>query len=81
MIIERHRVGAHQRKTIYAICNSIADTGESRTDEIARFDTLETAAIVLRYLRGDSLSEADTAVAKEALKKADTAPAKVQATA
>lgn len=81
MIIERHRVGAHQRKTIYAICNSIADTGESRTDEIARFDTLETAAIVLRYLRGDSLSEADTAAAKEALKKADTAPAKVQATA
>ena len=81
MIIERHRVGAHQRKTIYAICNSIVDTGESRTDEIARFDTLETAAIVLRYLRGDSLSEADTAAAKEALKKADTAPAKVQATA
>lgn len=81
MIIERHRVGAHQRKTIYAICNSIADTGESRTDEIARFDTLETAAIVLRYLRGDGLSEADTAAAKEALKKADTAPAKVQATA
>ena len=81
MIIERHRVGAHQRKTIYAVCNSIADTGESRTDEIARFDKLETAAIVLRYLRGDSLSEADTAAAKEAIKKADTAPAKVQATA
>jgi hypothetical protein len=35
----------------------------------------------LRYLRGDSLSEADTAAAKEAIKKADTAPAKVQATA
>ena len=81
MIIEKHNVGAHGRKTIYTICNSIADTGESRTDEIARFDTLETAAIVLRYLRGDSLSEADTAAAKEALKKADTAPAKVQATA
>lgn len=35
MIIERHRVGAHQRKTIYAVCNSIADTGESRTDDLA----------------------------------------------
>ena len=81
MIIERHRVGTHQRKTIYAICNSIADTGESRTDEIARFDTLEMAVIVLRYINGDELSEADTYRAKEAIKKADTAPAKVQATA
>ena len=81
MIIEKHRVGAHGRKTIYTICNNIAETGESRTDEIARFDTLELAAIVLRYLRGDSLSEADTYRAKEAIKKADTVPAKAQATA
>ena len=81
MIIEKHRVGAHGRKTIYTICNSIAETGESRTDEIARFDTLELAAIVLRYLRGDSLSEADEYRAKEAIKKADTVPSKAQATA
>lgn len=81
MIIEKHSVGAHGRKTIYTICNSIADTGADRTDEIARFDTLETAVIVLRYMRGDSLSEADTAAAKEAIRKAATAPAKVQATA
>ena len=81
MIIEKHRVGAHGRKTIYTICNNIAETGESRTDEIARFDTLELAAIVLRYLRGDSLSEADEYRAKEAIKKADTVPAKAQATA
>ena len=46
MIIEKHHVGAHGRKIIYTICNSIAETGESRTDEIARFDTLELAAIV-----------------------------------
>ena len=81
MIIEKHRVGAHGRKAIYTICNSIVETGESRADEIARLVTLELAAIVLRYLRGDSLSEADTYRAKEAIKKADTAPAKVQATA
>ena len=81
MIIEKHRVGAHGRKTIYTICNSIAETGESRTDEIARFDTLELAAIVLRYLRGDSLSEADEYRAKAAITKADTVPDKAQATA
>lgn len=71
MIIEKHRVGAHGRKTIYTICNSIAETGESRTDEIARFDTLELAAIVFRYLRGDSLSDDNTAAAKDAIRKAD----------
>ena len=81
MIIEKHRVGAHGRKIIYTVCNSIADTGEIRTEEIVRFDTLELAAIVLRYLRGDSLSEADEYRAKEAIKKADTVPAKAQATA
>ena len=54
MIIEKHRVGAHGRKTIHIICNSIAETGASRTDEIARFYTLELAALVLRYLRCDS---------------------------
>ena len=81
MIIEKHRVGAHGRKIIYTVCNSIADTGEIRTEEIARFDTLELAAIVLRYLRGDSLSEADEYRAKEAIKKADTVPTKAQATA
>ena len=71
MIIEKHRTGAHKKKTVYVICNSLADTGAERTDEIARFDTLETAVIVLRYMRGDSLSEADTYRAKEAIKKAD----------
>ena len=81
MIIEKHNVGAHGRKTIYTICNSIADTGADRTEEIARFDTLEMAVIVMRYMNGDELSEADTYRAKEAIKKADTAPAKVQATA
>lgn len=81
MIIEKQRIGAHGKTTIYTLCNSIADTGESCTDEIARFDTLELAAIVLRYLRGDSLSAADEYRAKEAIKKADTVPAKAQATA
>lgn len=44
---------------------------EGGTAEIARFDTLELAAIVLRYMNGDSLSEADAYRAKEAIKKAD----------
>ena len=81
MIIEKHNIGAHGRKIIYTVCSTPAENGADRTEEIARFDTLEMAVIVLRYINGDELSEADTYRAKEAIKKADTAPAKVQATA
>lgn len=69
MIIEKQRVGAHGKTTIYTLCNSIADTGAERPEEIARFDKLETAVIVLRYMRGDSLSESEEYRAKEAIKK------------
>lgn len=71
MIIEKQRIGAHGKTTVYTLCNSIADTGAERPDEIARFDKLETAVIVLRYMRGDSLSDTDEYRAKEAIKKAD----------
>jgi hypothetical protein len=71
MIIKKQRIGAHGKTTIYTLCNSIADTGAERLEEIVRFDRLETAVIVLRYMSGDELSEADTYRAKEALKKAD----------
>lgn len=82
MIITKQTIGAGKRRhDVYDVCNSIADTGADRTDEIARFDTLEMAVIVMRYMNGDELSEADTYRAKEAIKKADTVPAKAQATA
>ncbi len=71
MIIEKQRIGAHGKTTVYTLCNSIADTGAERPEEIARFDKLETAVIVLRYMRGDSLSESEEYRAKEAIKKAD----------
>ena len=82
MIIEKYEIGRGKtRRNVYGICNSIADAGKEYNPCLARFDTLELAAIVLRYLRGDSLSEADEYRAKEAIKKADTVPAKAQATA
>lgn len=55
------------------ICNSVVDNGDDFPDEIARFDSLELATVVLRYMRGDSLSEADEYRAKEALKAAAAA--------
>ena len=80
MVIKKLNLGAHNKTIKYAVCADVQETGD-RLHEIARFDTLETATAVLRYMRGDRLSEADTETAKEAIRKADTAPAKVQATA
>lgn len=80
MIIEKLQLGAHGRKTFFAVCADATETGD-KPHEIARFGTLTTATAVLRYMRGDRMSKADTEIAKEAIEKADTAPAKVQATA
>ena len=72
MIIEKHNIGRGKtRRTVYDICNSIADAGKEYNPSLARFDTLELATVVMRYMRGDSLSEADEIRAKEALKKVD----------
>ena len=86
MIIVKSTIGTGKRqRDVYDVCNSIADTGAPRPESIARFDSLEAATIVMRYMRGDSLSEADTVQAREAIKKADkkadTAPTKAQVTA
>lgn len=82
MIIVKSTIGTGKRRhDVYDVCNSIADTGTIRPASIARFDTLETATAVMRYLRGDVLNEADTLQAREAIKKADTAPTKAQVTA
>lgn len=70
MIIDKRHIGAHGRKTVYVICADIAETGDKLHD-IARFDTLETASIVFRYLTGCNMSDADETAAKEAIKKAD----------
>lgn len=80
MIIEKLYLGAHSKTIKYAVCADVTETGD-RLHEICRFDTLETATAVMRYMRGDTLSDDDTAAAKEAIRKAATAPAKVQATA
>ena len=70
MIIDKLNIGAHTKTVKYAVCADATETGD-RPQEIARFDTLELATVVMRYMRGDSLSETDEYRAKEALKAAD----------
>lgn len=60
MLIERQNVGAHGRRIIYAL----KDDGR----EIASFDTMEDAALVLRYLNGGNMDKQERQHALEALK-------------
>ena len=70
MIIEKLNIGAHTKTLKYAVCADATETGD-RPQEIARFDTLELATVVMRYMRGDSLSDDDEQRAKEAIKAID----------
>ena len=75
MIVRKLSTGAHSRAVKYAVCNDASETG-SKAEEIARFDSLELAVLVLRYLSCAALDKTDTYRAREAIKKA-AAPAVV----
>lgn len=68
MTINRLNIGAHCKHTVYAICNECKD---GRNEELARFDTLETATNVLRYIRGDVLTNEQIADAIQAIRTID----------
>ena len=70
MIIEKIRTGAHGKKIIYVISNSISDTRKDHPDEIVRFEDLETAVLCLKFMRGDRLTNDEKQLAREALRQA-----------
>ena len=71
MIIEKHTLGSGKRRhDVYAIVNTPAESGDRYGSEIARFDNLEIAATVLRYMTGGELSGADRMRAQIAMKNA-----------
>ena len=73
MIISAHTIGAGKKRSkVYAICTTPAENGSSRPEEVTRFDTMEAAALVLRYLTGAALDAEDTARAREILRTVDT---------
>lgn len=72
MIICKRTIGTgKRRRTVYDLENTAQDTGRSYGNEIGRFPSLELAALVMRYMTGAELTEADTIRAKDALTKAD----------
>lgn len=69
MIITAHTIGTGKRcRRVFAICTTPQENGSSRPEEITRFDTMEAAALVLRYLTGAALDAEDTARAREILR-------------
>jgi len=70
MIIQKHNIGAHGKRTVYALCNDPAGKNGG-SDELCRFDTLETATNVLRYIRGDIQTREQIADAIAAIKSID----------
>lgn len=70
MIVKRLSAGANGRNFKYAVCADATET-DGRPQEVARFDSLELAALVIRYLRGAGLCDSDERRVKDALKKVD----------
>lgn len=72
MIITSQTIGAgKKRSTVYTICTTPAENGNSYPHEVCRFDTMEAAALALRYLSGAALDAEDTARAREILHSVD----------
>ena len=72
MIIERHTIGAGRKsKNVYGICTTPAENGSDRPLEIARFQTLEQAALVLRYMAGGDLNQDEAEFARVAMRQAE----------
>ena len=75
MILQKQFLGEKGENIIYSICADKRETGadiKPCAPEIARFNNIGDAAIVLKYLRGDFLSREDTDRAKACLKQIDT---------
>jgi len=61
MTIEKKNIGAYGKTTVY----SISEEGR----EIARYKTLEEAALVLRYMSGANMTETDMEAARAILRE------------
>ena len=64
MTIKQVNTGAHGRKTRYFIENEDGGT-------VAHFDSLCTAALVLRYMNGAPMTEEDADIAWDAMREFD----------
>ena len=67
MIVRKITSGGRKHITEYPICNDSQKTGD-RPEEVIRVDTMEMAALLLRYFQGGFLSQADRDRVTDALR-------------
>lgn len=72
MIIERIAVGAGKRRSaVFCVCTTPTENGSEYTRDICRLDSLEAAALVLRYLSGAAMETSEAQRAREIMTQAD----------
>ena len=67
MIVEKQL--AKGGVTVYRLCNDARETGGRTAHAVADFNDFETAVLVMKYMRGDRMPEADQKYAKEAISR------------
>ena len=73
MTIIKHATGPYNKIIIYTVCNEVYEAGSPQIPrEIYSTTSFETAALVLKFLRGDNMKPEDYIKARTAIKNADT---------
>ena len=72
MFIRKIRIGSHSRKTMYAIYIEAEEAGTLFPIELSRYDSLELAALALRFIKGVAMSDSDMATARKAIRESGT---------
>ena len=68
MFIRKIRIGAHGKKTLYAICTEPKETGTPWPEELVRYESLELAVLALRFIKGVEMSSTDMETARKAIR-------------
>lgn len=66
MVIVKRGDGA---TSVYAVCSECRETGDKHAREIVTFNTFENAVLVMKYMRGDRLTQRDIEHAKDIISK------------
>lgn len=54
--------------SVYQVCSDVRETNGKKPHPIVTFDDLETAVLVLKFMRGDRMEKQDIEIAREAIR-------------
>ena len=68
MVIEKSEIDG---KAVYSVCADVRETGSRFPQEIVHFGDLDTAVLIMKFMRGDRMPDAAHAEARAIIKKYD----------